>query len=80
MSIKTMTPILAAATLVATPLLAVEVDPAIDTDADGLPDEWEMQFGLQLGSRDGADDPDMDDLRSLCSQSYQWVVAAPANR
>ncbi len=33
-----------------------------DTDADGLPDEWERAFGLNVGSDDSQRDPDIDGL------------------
>lgn len=47
--------------------------PALDTDADGLPNDWEVQFGFDPSSAAGdngpAADPDGDGLTSL--QEYQ---------
>jgi hypothetical protein len=45
-------------------VIADALDPADDTDADGLPDAWEMRYFSNL-AEDGAGDPDRDGLPNL---------------
>ena len=41
----------------------VENDP--DQDGDGLPDEWEVKYGLSTSSNDSGEDPDGDGLTNM---------------
>jgi hypothetical protein len=43
--------------------------PPNDTDSDGLPDDWESQYGIGPGTSNANDDPDGDGLTNL--QEYQ---------
>ncbi|MBN2703092.1 MAG: C10 family peptidase [Pontiellaceae bacterium] len=40
--------------------LTVIADSMADTDGDGMPDSWEILHGLNVGTNDGALDPDQD--------------------
>ncbi|MBU1167575.1 hypothetical protein KKC60_04180 [Patescibacteria group bacterium] len=49
----------------------VEVSPDQDTDQDGLPDEWEIKFGLSINdSADALDDSDFDQLKNKDEYKY----------
>lgn len=41
-----------------------------DTDADGLPDWWEVKYGLNPKLNDATQDPDRDDLTNLQEYAY----------
>lgn len=42
--------------------LDVNSGPSADTDSDGLPDNWELDNGFNIGANEAADDPDGDGL------------------
>lgn len=42
--------------------LAVNAEPGADTDGDGLPDAWEIKYGLFVGVNDAGDDGDNDQV------------------
>jgi len=45
--------------------LQIEGAASGDADADGLPDAWELENGLNVGVNDAAEDPDADGLSNL---------------
>ena len=45
-------------------------DSTRDTDGDGIPDEWEIEFGLQIDRDDSSEDPDNDGLTNI--KEYQY--------
>ncbi len=45
------------------------IGPTTDTDRDGMPDRWELQFGLNPRVADAQEDPDVDGRTNL--QEYQ---------
>lgn len=53
------------------------VDAAVDTDADGMPDQWEIDHGLNAARADAEWDEDADGLSNL--QEYQRGAADPFN-
>ncbi|HBE95937.1 MAG TPA: hypothetical protein DDW68_02045, partial [Verrucomicrobiales bacterium] len=46
-------------------LEGVEIDVLTDSDSDGMPDFWEEDNGLLVGTNDAGDDKDSDDLTNL---------------
>ncbi|NLH72109.1 MAG: hypothetical protein GX456_03530 [Verrucomicrobia bacterium] len=42
-----------------------------DSDFDGMPDQWELAFGLNVGVNDSGDDPDLDGL----SNSNEYLIS-----
>ena len=45
--------------------LEIEAQPPADTDADGMPDPWETDFGLVVGTNDADGDADSDGVPNL---------------
>jgi len=45
---------------------------SIDSDADGLPDWWEVLYGLPIGTADASADPDGDGLTNLQEFNGGW--------
>jgi len=45
-------------------------EPAVDTDGDGMDDNWELANGLMVGPNDASGDPDNDGLSNL--KEYQF--------
>ncbi|NQU99121.1 MAG: hypothetical protein HQ538_00120 [Parcubacteria group bacterium] len=56
-----------------TPVEVIELDPIVeeDIDEDGLPNEWEIKYGLNpQDARDGEQDPDFDRLTNKKEYEY----------
>jgi hypothetical protein len=47
--------------------------PGVDADADGLPDAWEVQFGLSAASADGQDGPGGDPDGDGFTNRQEWL-------
>jgi Bacterial TSP3 repeat len=48
------------------PVLKTSAPPALDSDGDGMPDAWEVQYGLNANNgADGALDADQDGYTNL---------------
>ncbi len=48
----------------------------LDSEGDGMPDGWEMAFGLDPLVNDSAGDPDQDGLTNR--QEYNWSIVDPS--
>jgi len=58
-------------------LISDALDPALDTDTDGLPDAWEIRFFGHL-NHNGASDPDNDGVSNLKEYKQKRNPDAPA--
>jgi len=45
---------------------------ATDSDGDGMPDVWELEYGLNAGEDDSAFDPDGDGVNNLAEYNGGW--------
>ncbi len=46
-----------------------EPDPTLDTDSDGMPDLYEIDYGFDIFVKDGLEDPDYDGYTNI--QEYE---------